>query len=94
MHDTVTPFIETMGTAINRHEAAIPPRPEGTGLPGRNPVKHSYSILLNFGNGRNVSRETFRPNSLYRYTGNKRAMSGLKIDGSAAYNILNLPFAT
>ena len=40
MHDTVTPFIETMGTAINRHEAAIPLRPEGTGLPGRNPVKH------------------------------------------------------
>jgi hypothetical protein len=57
-------------------------------------VKRSPSIPLNFGNGRNVSRETFRPNLLYRYTGNKRVMSGLKIDGSVAYNILNLPFAT
>lgn len=59
MHDTVTPFIETTGTAINRQEAAMPPRTEGTELPGRNPVKHSYSIPLNFVKGRNVSRETF-----------------------------------
>ncbi|MFL5706933.1 MAG: hypothetical protein ACJ8AG_29540, partial [Ktedonobacteraceae bacterium] len=44
MHDTVNPFIETMDTAINRQEAAMLPRPEGTGHPGHNPatVKEVY----------------------------------------------------
>jgi hypothetical protein len=46
MHDTVNPFIETMGTAINRQEAAMPHRPEGTGLPGRNPVKHPPVLFV------------------------------------------------
>jgi hypothetical protein len=31
MHDTVTPFIETMGTAINRQEAAMPVRKASNG---------------------------------------------------------------
>jgi len=34
MHAIVSPSIETTATAINRREAAIPPRPEGTGHPG------------------------------------------------------------
>src|SRR5258708_26251421 len=36
----------------------------------------------------------FSANSFYRYTANMRTVLGLKIDGSAASNILNPPFAT